>query len=101
MEDWDAKSEVCLSGEECSAHLYVCRESWQPHTLMGLLHADPYSYNISYRWMQLFSTSTYLPLAKEGRLYYIIRFTRFSRFSSLLIKNSEKQKPFSMLVSLS
>jgi hypothetical protein len=85
----------------CSAHLYIIRESGQPQTLMGLLHAEPNSYNISYRGIQLLSTSTYLPLAKVGRLCYISRNNRFCRFSSQMIQNSEEQKLFSMQVSLS
>ncbi len=27
MEDYDTKPEVCLSGEECNDHFYVCREN--------------------------------------------------------------------------
>jgi hypothetical protein len=32
-------------GEECNDHLCVCRENGRPHTIMGLLRADPNSYN--------------------------------------------------------
>ncbi len=34
-----------LTSLPCNDHLYVCRENEQPHTIMGLLHADPNSYN--------------------------------------------------------
>ncbi len=36
------------------------------------------------RGIQLLSTSTYLPLAKVGRLCYIVRYSRFTRFTPLL-----------------
>jgi hypothetical protein len=31
--------------EYCNDHLYECRGNGRPHTIMGLLHADPSSYN--------------------------------------------------------
>jgi hypothetical protein len=34
--------------------------------------------NISYRGIQLLSTSTYLPLAKVFGVYYIGRYSRFT-----------------------
>ncbi len=40
-----ANSDVACSGARCNHHLYVCRENGRPHTIMGLLHADPNSYN--------------------------------------------------------
>ncbi len=46
--------------------------------------------------MQLLSSSTYLLLAKVGRIYYIIRYTRFVRSQSMLIQNSEEKKPVSL-----
>jgi hypothetical protein len=47
MEDKDTNPEVCLSGEECNDYLYVCRENGWPHTIIGLMHADPSPYNKS------------------------------------------------------
>ncbi len=38
-------SSCSSDSEKCSDHLYLCRESGQPHTLMALLHDDPSSYN--------------------------------------------------------
>jgi hypothetical protein len=78
MEDKDTKSEVYLSGEECNDHLYVCRENGRPHTIMGLLHVLIQTpINISYRGIQVLSSSTYLPLAKVCRLYYVGRYSKF------------------------
>ncbi len=49
----------------CNDHLYVCREIGWPHTIMGLLHVLIQTLkNISYRGIQLLTTSSYLPLAK-------------------------------------
>ncbi len=63
------------------------------HILQWVLHADPNSYNISYRGMQLLSTSTYLPLAKVGRLCYIGRYSRFTRFTLLLTHRLSCRSP--------
>ncbi len=75
-----------LSFEEafCDDHLYVFRENGQPHTIMGLLHVQIQTLiNISYRGIQLLSTSTYLPLAKVCLLYYISKYSKF--FSTLIL----------------
>ncbi len=45
---------------------------------MGLLYADANSCNIIYREMQLLSSFTYLPLARVGRLFYLIRYDKFA-----------------------
>jgi hypothetical protein len=49
--------------------------------------------NISYRRIQLLSTSTYLPLAKVGRLYYIGRYSGFTRFTPLLTHQLSCRSP--------
>ncbi len=70
--------------ELCNDHLYVCRENGQPNTIMGLLHALIQTLiNIGYRGIQILSFSTYLPLAKVCRLYYIGRYSKF--FSTLIL----------------
>ncbi len=49
--------------------------------------------NISYRGIQLLSTSTYLPLAKLSRLYYIGRYSRFTRFTPLMTHQLSCRSP--------
>ncbi len=62
----------------CNDYLYVRRENGWPHTIMGLLHVLIQTLiTISCRGIQLLSTSTYLPLAKVCRLYYIGRYSKF------------------------
>ncbi len=85
MKDYGTKPEVCLNEEECNDHLYVCREIGWPHTIMDLLHVLIQTLiNITYRGIQLLSTSTYLSLAKVCRLYYIGRYSKFFLTLSLL-----------------
>ncbi len=67
-----------LLQHNCNDHVYVCRGNGQPHTIMGLLHTLIKTLiNISYRGIQLLSTSTYIPLAKVCRLHYVNRYSKF------------------------
>ncbi len=74
--------------------MYVCRDNGRPHTIIGLLHALIQTLiNISHGGIQLLSTSTYLPLAKVCRLYYIGRCIRFTRFTPLLTHQLSCRSP--------